>query len=483
MAYNVQFKFITLTNWNNQIAADKTPDPNTFYRVEKGAGLYDLYLGSELLSNQDDIDSAKERLGVAEADIVALETLTAGFESKTIKAYIDDAIAGVSAGELASKIQAAENAIKTIQETTIPAAIATAKGYTDTEVGKVASNLAETAGDLAEVDGRLTTAEGEISTLKDVVGSSASGLVKDVADLQTLTGQHTTDIADNKNAIQTLNGTGDGSVRKIAANEINTLIGAVSDADTIDNITELVTYVNTNGASLAAVVAESGQNKDKIDKVIDGTTTVPKAADATTLGGKAVDHFAVASEVNASLDLKADKSTTYTKSEVDAELAKKAAANNVYTKAEADALINVKANSADVYTKDQVDEELGKKANSADVYTKTAADALINAKADKAITLAGYGITDAYTKSDVYTKTEADNSASSIAEGKVSTLKTELLGQEGDADTTAPPTIYSVKAYATKVAAAALSSANSTADTKIATAIDNALAWTSIESL
>lgn len=482
MANNVKFKFITATNWNNQLAAGKTPDPNTFYRVE-GTGTYDLYLGSELLSNQDAIDAAVVRVGANEANIIALQTLTAGFENKTIKKYIDDAIAGVEAGDLKSKIDAAEQAIKTLQETTVPGVLTSAKGYTDEKVGEVAGDLAETAGDVEALAGRVTTAEGEIDALQTAVGDASSGLVKDVAGLQTLTGTHTENIAKNATAIETLNGSGDGSVRKIAADEINTLIGAVSDADTIDNITELVTYVNTNGASLAAVVAESGQNKDKIDKVIDGTTTVPKAADATTLGGKAVDHFAVASEVNASLDLKADKSTTYTKSEVDAELAKKAAANNVYTKAEADALINVKANSADVYTKGQVDEELGKKANSADVYTKTVADALINAKADKATTLAGYGITDAYTKSDVYTKTEADNSATSIAEGKVSALRTELLGKEGDADSTTPPTIYSVKTHATNAAAAAVTLAGQQADTKISTAINNALTWTEISSL
>ena len=61
MANNVKFKFITATNWTNQLAAGKTPDPNTFYRVE-GTGTYDLYLGSELLSNQDEINAALEKL-------------------------------------------------------------------------------------------------------------------------------------------------------------------------------------------------------------------------------------------------------------------------------------------------------------------------------------------------------------------------------------------------------------------------------------
>ena len=476
MANNVKFKFITATNWTNQLAAGKTPDPNTFYRVE-GTGTYDLYLGSELLSNQDEINAALGRIGANEANITALQTLTAGFENKTIKKYIDDAIAGVEAGDLKSKIEAAEQAIKTLQDTTVPGVLTSAKGYTDEKVSKV-------AGDVEALAGRVTTAEGEIDALQTAVGDANSGLVKNVADLQTLTGTHTENIAKNATAIETLNGSGDGSVRKIAADEINTLIGAVSDKDTIDNITELVTYVNENGADLAEVVVKANANEGKIDNVLNGTTTVPKAADAATLGGNAASHFAVASEVSASLVNKADKATTYTKDEVDAELAKKADADNVYTKSEADGKLDLKADKSTTYIKDEVDSKLADKANSADVYTKGQVDAELAEKADAATTLAGYGITDAYTKSEVYTKTEADTSATSIADGKVAALKTTLLGTEGDdADATAPPTIYSVKAYATKVAAAALSSANSTADTKIATAIDNALAWTSIESL
>lgn len=46
---------------------------------------------------------------------------------------------------------------------------------------------------------------------------------------------------------------------------------------------------------------------------------------------------------------------------------------------------------------------LAAKANSADVYSKTAADTLLAGKADDATTLAGYGITDAYTVTEVDT--------------------------------------------------------------------------------
>ena len=44
-----------------------------------------------------------------------------------------------------------------------------------------------------------------------------------------------------------------------------------------------------------------------------------------------------------------------------------------------------------------------------DAYTKTEVTNSLNNKADKATTLNGYGITDAYTKSNVYSKTEADS--------------------------------------------------------------------------
>ena len=50
--------------------------------------------------------------------------------------------------------------------------------------------------------------------------------------------------------------TTEAEVKTIAANEINTLIGGVSDTDTIENITTLVNYVNEHGADTSALVSE-----------------------------------------------------------------------------------------------------------------------------------------------------------------------------------------------------------------------------------
>ena len=91
---------------------------------------------------------------------------------------------------------------------------------------------------------------------------------------------------------------------------------------------------------------------------------------------------------------------------------------DVYSKTDTDTKLADKANVADVYSKTDTDTKLADKANTADVYSKTDADAkfatneqlqkdvsatnleLAN-KADKATTLSGYGITDAYTKAEV----------------------------------------------------------------------------------
>ena len=56
--------------------------------------------------------------------------------------------------------------------------------------------------------------------------------------------------------------------------------------------------------------------------------------------------------------------------------------------------INTKANSADVYDKNAIDTKLSSKAESSALTTK----------ADKATSLSGYGITDAYTKTEINTK-------------------------------------------------------------------------------
>lgn len=61
-------------------------------------------------------------------------------------------------------------------------------------------------------------------------------------------------------------------------------------------------------------------------------------------------------------------------------------------------------NRPSIYTKTETNSLLDAKADKTSVYTKGETDGLLDAKADKATTIAGYGITDAYTKTEVDAK-------------------------------------------------------------------------------
>lgn len=62
----------------------------------------------------------------------------------------------------------------------------------------------------------------------------------------------------------------DQSIRTIAADEINTLIGGVSDADTITNITSLIEYVNANGADVTKMQTAISGNTAALEKLNGG---------------------------------------------------------------------------------------------------------------------------------------------------------------------------------------------------------------------
>ena len=84
----------------------------------------------------------------------------------------------------------------------------------------------------------------------------------------------------------------------------------------------------------------------------------------------------------------------YSKSEVDNSLNGKADTNNVYSKNEVDNSLNGKANKNDIYTKNEIDNNLNGKADTNNVYSKNEVDNSLNGKANK---------------NNVYTKTEVNN--------------------------------------------------------------------------
>ena len=132
-------------------------------------------------------------------------------------------------------------------------------------------------------------------------------------------------------------------------------------------------------------------------------------------------------ETENKLEGKADKSTTlagygiedaYTKTAADDAISKaienKADKDSVYTKQETETKLEGKSDKAttlagygieDAYTKTAMDDAISKaienKADKDSVFTKQETETKLEGKADKATTLAGYGIEDAFTKTEI----------------------------------------------------------------------------------
>lgn len=233
-------------------------------------------------------------------------------------------------------------------------------------------------------------------------------------------------------AIEDITGLQDALDAKAAKTYVDTELGKKVSTDTYN--TGMATKANAEDVSAAlADKADktSVYTKDDIDgKVSTLNTAISKKADQsalTTLSGTVSGHTTSIANINT-------------------DLAKKANSADVYTKTDANALLDAKANKADVYTSTYIDTELAKKANSADLKALAKKDKVsksdldsnlsteldakattaamnsalakkadqstvenledsltteIGKKATKATTIAGYGITDAYTRTEV----------------------------------------------------------------------------------
>lgn len=170
------------------------------------------------------------------------------------------------------------------------------------------------------------------------------------------------------------------------------------------------TYVDlSNYATTEYVDGEIDKVEGEVAKKADKTYVddeLVKKADKTYVDdelAKKADSEQVANDIAAAVAPLASKQY------VDGELAKKAAQADFEDLQDT---VNGKADKAttlegygisDAYTKKNVDDALLLKASQQDHNELVD---VVNGKADKATTLAGYGITDAYTKDEVYTKSE-----------------------------------------------------------------------------
>lgn len=183
-------------------------------------------------------------------------------------------------------------------------------------------------------------------------------------------------------------------------------------------------FLTTDGttASWADVYTEA-EIDAKLKTINDTVSTKAAQSDLNTLSGTVTGHTNSINTINTTLASKANSADVYTKDATDKLLEAKANVSDVYTMTQTDNLLSAKANTADLgdlagkdtvakadlatalaseldakATTATLNSELAKKA---DVSALNTLSATVDGKADKATTLAGYGITDAYTKTQV----------------------------------------------------------------------------------
>ena len=328
------------------------------------------------------------------------------------KQLIKGAAAGVV--ESAQKLSTPRN-IKVSGDATGSAAF---DGSADATIALTLANSGVAAGSYNKVTvnakGLITSGENVVYTIEDVSGLKEALAAKaDAATMTTELGKKAdkTSLNDYYKKTETYTRT-----------EIDTKIAAKDSLPAQAN--NAGKFLTTNGttASWADVYTET-EIDAKLKTINDTVSTKAAQSDLDTLSGTVSGHTNSINTINTTLATKANSADVYTKGAADKLLEAKANASDVYTMTQTDNLLSAKANTADLgdlASKDTIAKtdlstalanELNAKATTATMNSELAKKADVSAlntlsttvggKADKATTLAGYGIADAYTKTQV----------------------------------------------------------------------------------
>lgn len=200
-------------------------------------------------------------------------------------------------------------------------------------------------------------------------------------------------------------------------------------------------YTKTEVDNTFASLDELNGELELYDGYLDNKENLSNKQTAITQQNKSGSHSddyypsvkAVADYVDSGLSDKADKSTTYTKTQTEVKIT-----NDIKSKLRAD-------NGVLVYTDDDIPYSLGDLKNT--FYTKAQIDSSLSGKADTATTLAGYGITDAYTKAEAdnkYLTSHQDISGKENTSNKQTSISSS---SDPSTDSSYYPTVGAVRSF------------------------------------
>lgn len=272
--------------------------PTKFTDITDDSGFSSRITDAQNAANQGIADAATAK-GIADQAVsdAAANATSISTLSGTVGSHGDSIVD--HAGRIATlEAYDAENTakIKAIEEELIPAKADAS--VVNTISGKVEKNIT----DISALTTRVSTAEQTLTTkadassvytkteINETIGSLPEGktVAEAIAAAQTAATYDDTavkklitdeaaraDAAEKANAaavttlIETLTpaeADRSKSIRTIAADEINTLIGGANSGDTIDNIKTLIDYVNTNGSTITTMQTAIGDNTTNIGK-------------------------------------------------------------------------------------------------------------------------------------------------------------------------------------------------------------------------
>lgn len=174
---------------------------------------------------------------------------------------------------------------------------ATAISALDTKVGELPEGAESVVGLITSKDAAQGTALDAVKDRMDAAEAAIDAIEADylkAADKEALQ----TQITANKTAIDTLNGTGEGSVNKQITDAINKFATDVTDNNTVDSFKELVDWVAEHGPEAAEMAADITANANAITALQTKVGDIPETSAATTVVGY-VDEKVAAEEARA----------------------------------------------------------------------------------------------------------------------------------------------------------------------------------------
>lgn len=268
MAYNVKFLRGTAQAYANLL----TKDSMTFYYT---TDTNQLYIGNVKLSDNEEIAAAVARIATNEEAIADLRedinALIGGEGGGSIQDMIDASIAE-SEEKTNGLITGLEGRVATIEGDYLKKA--------DKDEVAAAAKAAQDAADAAQ---------GEIDALEEKVGTVPADktVVQMIADAQEAATYDDTALAarvtKNEQDLATLNGEGEGSVKKTVDDALNKFATDVSNDEVVNTFKELVDYVADHGPEAAEMAGAIAANTASISALDAKVGTLPEGATVTNV--------------------------------------------------------------------------------------------------------------------------------------------------------------------------------------------------------